>query len=183
MTTSPLPLPGDLPPDQALARLIRVNHAGEYGAKRIYEGQLAFLRPNSPLRQTIEHMAAQEKAHLEAFEQELVARRLRPTALFPLWHVAGFALGAATALLGDKAAMACTIAVEEVIDQHYADQSARLDATEAPLKAKIDQFRAEEQEHRDTGVAHGGRETLGYPVLEAAIKTGSRLAIWLAKRV
>lgn len=182
-STPALPLPGDLTPAQDLERMIRVNHAGEYGAKRIYEGQLAFLRPNSPLRAKIEHMAAQEQEHLTAFEQELVARRIRPTALFPLWHVAGFALGAATALMGDKAAMACTIAVEEVIDQHYAEQSARLDAAEAPLKEKIEKFRAEELEHRDTGVEHGGREAVGYPVLEAAIKTGSRLAIWLAQRV
>ena len=181
--TSALPLPGDLSPEEEIRRMIRVNHAGEYGAKRIYEGQLAFLRPNSPLRAKIEHMAEQEREHLEAFEAELVRRRIRPTALFPLWHVAGFALGAATALMGDKAAMACTIAVEEVIDQHYAQQSDRLDAAEAPLKQKIDQFRAEELEHRDTGVAHGGREAFGYPVLEAAIKTGSRLAIWLAQRV
>jgi ubiquinone biosynthesis monooxygenase Coq7 len=112
-----------------------------------------------------------------------VQRRIRPTALFPIWHVAGFALGAATALMGDKAAMACTIAVEEVIDQHYAEQSERLGAAEGPLKQKIDQFRAEELEHRDTAVAEGGREAVAFPVLEAAIKTGSRLAIWLAQRV
>ncbi|WP_395827527.1 demethoxyubiquinone hydroxylase family protein [Elstera sp.] len=180
---STLPLPGDLSPDEAVRRMVRVNHAGEYGAKRIYEGQLAFLRPTSPLRAKIEHMAEQERVHLEAFEAELVQRRIRPTALFPIWHVAGFALGAATALMGDKAAMACTIAVEEVIDQHYAEQSERLGAAEAPLKQKIDQFRAEELEHRDTAVAEGGREAVAFPVLEAAIKTGSRLAIWLAQRV
>jgi 3-demethoxyubiquinol 3-hydroxylase len=178
-----LSLPGDLTPEDEIHRMVRVNHAGEYGAKRIYEGQLAFLRQGSPLRAKIEHMAAQERVHLETFEAELVRRRVRPTVLFPLWHVAGFALGAATALMGDKAAMACTIAVEEVIDAHYAEQSNRLSERDAPLKAKIDQFRTEELEHRDTALAEGGREVFAYPVLEAAVKTGSRVAIWLAQRV
>jgi ubiquinone biosynthesis monooxygenase Coq7 len=162
--------------------MVRVDHAGEYGAKRIYEGQLAVLgrTRHGP---TIRHMAEQEREHLEAFEKLIVERRVRPTALFPLWHVAGFALGAGTALLGPRAAMACTVAVEEVIDEHYARQAEELGPEEAELKAKIERFRAEELEHRDIGLAHEAEQTPGYALLSAAIKAGSRAAIWLAERV
>jgi ubiquinone biosynthesis monooxygenase Coq7 len=103
--------------------------------------------------------------------------------LEPLWHLAGFALGAATALMGEKAAMACTVAVEEVIEEHYADQAAKLGEDEAPLRETIEKFRADELEHRDTAVAHHARETPGYELLASAIKAGSRLAIWLSTRV
>src|ERR1700722_3820126 len=102
--------------------MIRVDHAGEYGAKRIYEGQLAVLGKNPKLKKLIEHMAAQEQVHLDFFEKEIAARQVRPTALHPLWHVTGYALGALTARMGAEAAMACTVAVEEVISAHYADQ-------------------------------------------------------------
>jgi ubiquinone biosynthesis monooxygenase Coq7 len=108
---------------------------------------------------------------------------VRPSALHPLWNAAGFALGAATALLGPKAAMACTVAVEEVIDEHYRAQSDKLGTDEAPLKAKIDKFRAEELQHRDTGLEHGAEQAPAYPLLTGAIKAGSRLAIWLAERI
>jgi ubiquinone biosynthesis monooxygenase Coq7 len=180
-------LPGDLDPRQLVERILRVDHAGEYGAKRIYEGQLAVLRqradPGSQRAQTlIRHMAAQEKAHLEAFQKMLPARRVRPTALLPLWHVAGFALGAATAALGPRAAMACTVAVEEVIDQHYAAQSAQLGDDEAELRGSIEKFRSEEVEHRDTAVEEGGRDVAGYSLLSSAVKLGSRVAIWLSER-
>lgn len=175
-------LPGDLTKDQLIDRIIRVDHAGEFGAKRIYEGQLAILR-GKPEAQVIEHMYAQELEHLKAFEKLMVERRARPSVLHPVWNVAGFALGAATALMGPKAAMACTVAVEEVIDEHYRQQSERLGQDEAPLKAKIDKFRAEEAQHRDTGLAHGAEEAAAYPLLTGAIKAGSRLAIWLAERV
>ncbi|MFX9023691.1 demethoxyubiquinone hydroxylase family protein, partial [Acinetobacter baumannii] len=115
MRTAEDRLPGDLDARQLVDRVIRVDHAGEYGARRIYEGQLAVLGRHAQ----IEHMAEQERAHLAGFEKMVVERRVRPTLLTPIWHVAGFALGAATALLGEKAAMACTEAVEEVIDEHY----------------------------------------------------------------
>lgn len=175
-------LPGDLTKDQLIDRIIRVDHAGEFGAKRIYEGQLAVLR-GKPEAHVIEHMYAQELEHLKAFEKLMVERRARPSALHPIWNVAGFALGAATALLGPKAAMACTVAVEEVIDEHYRQQSEQLGRDEAPLKAKIDKFRAEEGQHRDAGLAHGAEQAPAYPLLTGAIKAGSRLAIWLAERV
>jgi ubiquinone biosynthesis monooxygenase Coq7 len=128
-------------------------------------------------------MAKEEQRHLDTFNRLLPQRRVRPTALTPLWHVAGFALGAATALLGEKAAMACTVAVEEVIDEHYASQSEQLGTEEPALKAVIDEFRQDELVHRDEGLAHGAEETPGYELLRAAIKTGSRLAIWLSTRV
>ena len=175
-------LPGDPSPAESVARVIRVDQAGEYGARRIYDGQLAVLPPG-PARTAVEHMAAQERRHLEVFDKLLVDRRVRPTALGPLWHAAGYALGAATALLGSKAAMACTVAVEEVIDAHYARQAAALPASEASLKTTIETFRREEIDHRDLGLAHGAREAPAYPLLTGAIKAGSRLAIWLAERI
>lgn len=171
-------LPGDLSPAERLARLLRVNHAGEYGAKRIYAGQLAVLGRHPE----ITHMAAQEQAHLDYFADAIVKTGVRPTVLHPLWHVAGFALGAATALMGEKAAMACTVAVEEAIDEHYARQLASLDDSEAELKDTIARFRAEELEHRDTGLAHGAEETPGYGLLRQVIRAGSKTAIWLSER-
>lgn len=175
-------LPGDPPQEARIARMIRVDHAGEYGAKRIYEGQLAILG-RGPKGDIIRHMAEQEQAHLEAFEALVTERGVRPTALQPLWHVAGFALGAATALMGPRAAMACTVAVEEVIDEHYAEQAEALGAEEPALKATIDRFRAEELEHRDIGLAHEAEQAPAYRLLSAAIKAGSRLAIRVAERI
>ena len=175
-------LPGDPTPAEAIARAIRVDQAGEYGARRIYAGQLAVLPPG-PARAAVEHMAAQERRHLAVFDKMMVDRRVRPTALGPLWHVAGYALGAATALLGSKAAMACTVAVEEVIEAHYARQAAALPENESDLKTTIETFRAEEIDHRDLGLAHGATEAPAYPLLTGAIKAGSRLAIWLAERI
>ncbi len=178
-------LPGD--PDRAemLAQILRVDHAGEQGAVRIYEGQLAVLG-QSKMGPVIRHMAAQERRHLEAFNHMLPERQVRPTILSPLWHVAGFALGAATALMGERAAMACTVAVEEVIDEHYANQTAALDREfgpdEAKLRETIEEFRREEVAHRDEGLAQGATEAPGYEVLSTAIKAGSRLAIWLSTR-
>lgn len=175
-------LPGDPSRDEMVARILRVDQAGEYGAVRIYEGQLAVLG-DKPSGAVIRRMAKEEQRHLDTFNRLLPEHRVRPTALTPLWHVAGFALGAATALMGEKAAMACTVAVEEVIDEHYAAQSAQLGAEEPALKAVIDEFRQDEIVHRDEGLAHGAEETPGYELLRAAIKTGSRLAIWLSTRV
>ena len=176
-------LPGDLDQNAMTARMVRVDQAGEYGAKRIYEGQMAVLGSDHPVAEQLEHMYEQERCHLEAFDALIVERGVRPTALQPLWHLAGFTLGAATAMMGEKAAMACTVAVEEVIDEHYARQSQALGGTDPELKDMIDRFRAEEIEHRDIGLAAGAEETPGYEVLKGAVKAGSRLAIWLSERV
>ncbi len=179
-TTRPR-LPGDPPTTDRVARMVRVDHAGEYGAVRIYQGQLAVLG-RSALAPRLQHMLAQEHAHLKHFEGELRSRRVRPTALLPLWHVAGFALGAATALMGERAALACTIAVEETIDDHYRQQHEALGTDEPALKATVDQFRQEELDHRDEAVAGGGRDLPGFSVLAGAIRAGSKLAIWLSER-
>jgi ubiquinone biosynthesis monooxygenase Coq7 len=128
-------------------------------------------------------MAEQERRHLAAFDRLLVERRVRPTALSPLWHVAGWALGAATALLGERAAMACTVAVEEVIDEHYGRQAEALAQSDPALMATVEEFRADEVRHRDIGLAHGAADTPGYRLLTETIKAGSRLAIWLSSRM
>ena len=173
--------PGDPRPDPA--RMLRVNQAGEYGATRIYAGQLAVLGQNRPAGRVIARMARQEPRHLERFDALMAARGVRPTALQPLWKVAGFALGAATALMSEKAAMACTDAVETEIDRHYGRQLAELGDSDPELAADIADFRAEELEHRDTAREHGATETIGYPLLSAAIRAGCRLAIGLSKRI
>ena len=174
--------PGDPTPEAEVARMIRVDHAGEYGARRIYEGQLAVLGRNAG-GGSIRRMYDQELEHLDRFEKLMVARRVRPTVLQPLWHVAGFALGAATALMGERTAMACTVAVEEVIDEHYGGQADRLGPEESELKDTIEKFQADEREHRATALDHGAEKTPGYQVLRGAIKSGSRLAIWLSERI
>lgn len=178
----PLSLPGDASDKARMAALVRVNQAGEYGAKRIYAGQLAVLK-GTPSEPVIRHMAEQEEKHLAYFNQQIVARAVRPTLLSPVWHVFGFALGAATALLGEKAAMACTVAVEEVIDEHYRKQLGTLDENERELKTNIEKFRQEELEHRDTGLSHQAEETPGYALLTHAVKATSRLAIWASTRL
>ena len=175
-------LPGDLAPAALIERMIRVDHAGEFGAARIYAGQLAVLG-RSKNAATIRRMAEQEQRHLAAFDKLIVERRVRPTALSPLWHAAGFALGAASAALGARAAMACTVAVEEVIGEHYAAQAAKLGDDEAELRGLIEEFRADELEHRDTGLAEGAEQMAGYRPFTDAIKAGTRLAIWLSERV
>ncbi len=180
--TASRPLPGDISRDEKIKRMIRVDQAGEYGAKRIYAGQIAVLgnTADGPL---IQHMADQEQKHLDYFNKTVGDRGVRPSLLQPLWHVGGFALGAATALMGREAAMACTVAVEEVIDEHYAAQAAELDDSEADLRSHIEEFRAEELEHRDTGLANDAENAPGYEVLTAGVKKVSKLAIWLAERV
>ena len=175
-------LPGALTSTQALARMLRVDHAGEFGAQRIYAGQLAVLgdrRIGAQLR----HMAAQEDNHLQHFEALLTARQVRPTVLHPLWHVAGFALGAGTAWLGEQAAMACTVAVEEVIDEHYGRQLATLDADEKELRKLIHRFQKEEIEHKNMARDHGAEQLPYYALLRAIIRVGSKTAIWLSERV
>ena len=180
--TEPPRLPGDPSPETTVERMIRVDHAGELGAVRIYEGQLAVLG-RSAAGAVIREMAEQERRHLERFERLVRERRVRPTALSPLWHVAGYALGAASALLGERGAMACTVAVEEVIDEHYRRQAESLGEDEAPLRETIEEFRKDELAHRDLGLAHGAETAPAHDLLTAAVKTGSRLAIWLSTRI
>lgn len=182
MTRRPPYLPGDRTPADEVARIIRVDHAGEYGATRIYDGQLAVIRRGTA-RAEIARMAEQERRHLAAFEALLRERRVRPTLLAPLWDVAGYALGAATALLGEQAAMACTVAVEEVIDEHYRGQADRLGDSEPALTATILEFRDDELAHRRTALDRGAADAPAYELLSAAIKAGSRLAIWLSTRI
>ena len=173
--------PGERKPDTA--SMLRVNQAGEYGATRIYAGQLAVLPRNSPAAHQISRMASQEQRHLDRFNALMAERRVRPTVLQPLWDVAGFALGAATALLSEHAAMACTEAVETEIDLHYGEQLDQLGESDPEFAADIADFRAEELEHRDTARAHGAAQAVGYPVLTAAIRAGCRVAIALSKRI
>ncbi len=165
-----------------IAAMIRVDHAGEYGAVRIYEGQLAVLG-HKPAAASIRRMAEEEQRHLETFDRLILERRVRPTALEPVWRVAGFALGAATALMGEKAAMACTAAVEEVIDEHYAGQIERLGDGDKELKSTVADFRADEIAHRDEALAHGAEQAPGYRLLSETIKAGCRLAIALSTRI
>ena len=178
--------PGDPDRRELVERVIRVDQAGEFGAVRIYEGQLAALRwtgrANSEVGRKIAAMARAEREHRATFDKLLAERRVRPTALSPLWSVAGFGLGVATALMGDKAAMACTVAIEETIDEHYAGQARLLGDDEAELRGTIEKFRAEEIEHKDTALAAGAEQAPAYEALTGAIKAGSRLAIWLSTR-
>ena len=175
-------LPGDLPTEKMLERFVRVDHAGEYGAVRIYEGQLSVLG-KSASAEIIKEMAEKEREHLKKFSTLIGERRVRPTALMPVWHAAGFALGAATALMGEKAAMACTNAIEEVIEEHYAKQAAALGDDEAALRDTIIEFRKDELEHRDIAREHEAEQTPGYEHLSSVIKKGSRMAIWLSERI
>ena len=173
--------PSEPRPDAA--SMLRVNQAGEYGATRIYAGQLAVLRKDSPAAHAIAGMARQEERHLERFNVLMAERGVRPTLLQPIWDVAGFALGAATALMGEKAAMACTDAVETEIDRHYGEQLEALGESDPAFAADIAQFRAEELEHQATARVHGAADALAFPVLSAAIRAGCRVAIGLSKRI
>ena len=173
--------PGDPRPD--IPSMLRVDQAGEYGASRIYAGQLAVLGENHPLSGEIGRMAAQEKEHLRQFDELLAARGVRPTLLQPVWAVAGHALGGATALMGPRAAMACTAAIEDEIDAHYSEQLAALGDSEPELGASIARFQADEREHRDTALAAGAEATPAYPLLYSAIRAGCRIAIELSKRI
>ena len=162
--------------------MIRVDHAGEYGAVRIYQGQLAVLKKGAAA-DTIRHMAAQEERHLAAFDRLVNERKVRPTALEPVWRIAGFALGAATAALGEKAAFACTAAVEEVIDAHYAGQLDALKGADPGLSATVADFRADEAAHRQTALDEGAEKAPAYRLLSETIKAGCRLAIKLSERI
>ena len=167
------------------AAMIRVDQAGEYGATRIYAGQLAVMGDRAPHSGEIRAMAEQEHGHLRAFDALAAERGVRPTALQPLWSVAGYALGAATALLGPEAAMACTAAVEEEIDRHYTRQLEQLDKAgdDPELAGMIDRFRADERAHRDAALAAGAERAPAFPLLSAAIRFGCRAAIRLSERI
>lgn len=164
-------------------RMLRVDQAGEYGATRIYAGQLAVMGNRAPHSPDIAAMAAQEAEHRARFDALMAARGVRPTALQPVWRVAGFALGAATALIGSEAAMACTAAVEEEIDRHYTRQLDDLGDSDPELSGMIDAFRAEEREHRETALALGAERAPAFPLLSGAIRLGCRVAIRLSERI
>jgi 3-demethoxyubiquinol 3-hydroxylase len=186
-TRAPRPaLPGSDAASRRVEEMIRVDHAGEYGATRIYAGQRAVFS-RVPGKARIAAQLAQQEAdevvHKAAFDRLIAQRGVRPTLLGPLWGVAGFGLGVATALMGEKAAHACTAAVEEVIEEHYQAQEDELGQTEPELKALISQFRAEEVAHKDQAIAEGAKEAFAHPVLEAVIKTGCRIAIAVCQKV
>ncbi|MFL0355217.1 demethoxyubiquinone hydroxylase family protein [Erythrobacter sp. GH1-10] len=170
---------------EELHRMIRVDQAGEFGATRIYEGQLAVMGDRGPHSAEIRHMAEQEEGHRARFDEMLAKRGVRPTALYPFWSAAGYALGAGTALLGPEAAMACTAAVEEEIDKHYSEQLERLAETDSDpeLASMIEEFREDEREHRDAALAAGAEKAPAYPLLSGAIRLGCKLAIKISERV
>ncbi|MCE3254966.1 MAG: 2-polyprenyl-3-methyl-6-methoxy,4-benzoquinol hydroxylase [Rickettsiaceae bacterium] len=173
----------DLSPQEKLHQIIRVNHAGEYGAKQIYKGQLAVFKRKKDQETVdlIHHMEEQEQVHFDYFNQKIIDQKVRPTLMQPLWQVAGFALGFATAMMGKKAAMACTVAVEEVIDEHYQNQLDDLEDGE--LKKKIEQFRQEELEHRDIGLENHAEDLTIYKPLSFLIKKASKLAIAISTKI
>ncbi|MET0137607.1 MAG: demethoxyubiquinone hydroxylase family protein [Sphingobium sp.] len=173
--------PGQRPTDSAA--MLRVDQAGEYGATRIYAGQLAVLGDRHPAGRLIAGMAAQEERHRTAFDAMMARRGGRPTLLQPVWHVAGFALGAATALLGPEAAMACTSAIETEIDLHYGQQLTALGDSDPELSEAIADFQAEEVEHRETAIAQGAERAPAYPLLSGLIRAGCRAAIALSQRI
>ena len=180
--------PGDLEPRELVERVIRVDQAGEFGAVRIYEGQLAALRwtgraSSDTGRKIAAHGARRARASRDLRQDDGASARVRPTALSPLWSLAGFGLGVATALMGDKAAMACTVAVEETIDEHYAEPGRPLGDDEAELRTTIEKFRADEIAHKEEALASGAEQAPAYEALTSVIKAGSRLAIWLSTRI
>ena len=166
-----------------LDEIIRVDHAGEYGATRIYDGQIAVFGKDSKIGKTIQHMADQEQEHIEKFNELLIEKRVRPTALLPLWNIAGFALGAGTALMGEKAAMACTVAVEKVIGEHYREQQDLLEDDEKELKKTIAKFEKDELEHHDIGLDHDAENAQGYKVMTKVIEIGCKAAIAISKKI
>ncbi|WP_225205719.1 demethoxyubiquinone hydroxylase family protein [Novosphingobium huizhouense] len=165
------------------AAMLRVDQAGEFGATRIYAGQLAVMGDRAPGAQEIAGMARQEEDHRRRFDAMIAQRGVRPTALQPLWSAAGFALGAATALIGPEAAMACTAAIETEIDQHYTEQLEELGDEDPELAAVIREFRDDEREHRDAAFAAGAERAPAYPLLFGAVRLGCRAAIALSKRI
>ncbi len=166
-----------------LEEIIRVDHAGEYGATRIYDGQIAVFGKDSKIGKTIQHMADQEQEHIDKFNELILEYRIRPTALLPVWNIAGFALGASTALLGEKAAMACTVAVEKVIGEHYQEQLELLKDDQKELKKTISKFRDDELEHHDIGIEHDAESAPGYRIMSKVIELGCKTAIAVSKKI
>ena len=166
-----------------LEEIIRVDHAGEFGATRIYDGQIAIFGKKSKIGKTIKHMADQEQEHIDTFEKLILNHRVRPTALLPVWNVAGYFLGVATAMMGEKAAMACTVAVEKVIGEHYHKQLSLLKGDLKKLKATIKKFAQDELEHHDIGIAHDAEKTPGYTILTKFIEMGCKTAIAVSKKI
>lgn len=180
------PMPGLGAAEREVGEMIRVDHAGEYGAVQIYRGQRAVfdrIEGKAHTARLLAEMEAGEQDHLKTFDRLLGERGVRPTLLAPVWRVAGFSLGAITALMGERAAHACTEAVEEVIEQHYAGQSAALAGIDAELKHIVDRFRDDEIAHMETAVEQGARDAPGYALLSTAIKLGCRAAIAISKKV
>ena len=169
-----------------LEEIIRVDHAGERGAIKIYEGQLLALKTikqDNDLKDKIEEMKEQEKEHLEYFEKEIQKRKIKPTYLLPLWDVMGVALGFGTALLGKKAAMLCTASVEEVIEDHYQNQLKKLGNDEMDLKTKIEKFKGDEVNHKNMAYESGATNKGLYSIMDKVIRTGSRIAITISEKI
>ncbi|MGE0741364.1 MAG: demethoxyubiquinone hydroxylase family protein [Hyphomonadaceae bacterium] len=180
------PMPGLGAREREIEEMIRVDHAGEYGAVQIYRGQKAVfdrIDGKAHAARLIGEMEAGELEHLRTFDRLIAERGVRPTAMAPVWRVAGFGLGAVTALLGERAAHACTEAVEEVIEEHYARQSERLEGVDTELKFVVDRFREDEIAHKDTAIEQGARSAPAYPVLSAVIKFGCRAAIRISEKL
>ena len=173
-------------PKSRIEEFIRVDHAGERGAVKIYEGQLLALNTlvkDESLKKTIEEMKVHETEHCEFFEKEIKKRNIAPTKFLPLWDLLGMGLGFGSTLLGKKAAMLCTASVEEVIDKHYQSQIDQLDSSEKELKKKIKKFREDELEHKDIAYQKGATKTGLYSLLDKVIKTGSRIAINISEKI
>ena len=169
-----------------LEEIIRVDHAGERGAMKIYEGQLLALKTlkqDKMLKEKIEEMKEHEQEHLDYFEKEIQKRKIKPTYLLPLWDVMGVALGFGTAMLGKKAAMLCTASVEEVIEDHYQNQLKKLGNDEMELKAKIEKFKGDEVEHKNIAYEQGATNDGIYSVMDKIIRTGSRVAIAISEKI
>ncbi|WP_242008462.1 demethoxyubiquinone hydroxylase family protein [Sphingomonas ginsenosidivorax] len=161
--------------------LIRVDHAGEFGAVRIYDGQIAVLDRKNLHHEELQHMREQEREHHARFSELLANRNVRPTILLPLWHVAGYAVGLTTALMGPEAAMACTEAVEDAVVEHYDEQLALLGDSEPELSSIVARIRDEELEHRDHAITAGAHDTPGHTLVYGAIRFGCRIAIAISK--
>ena len=186
MSDKPIPpRPGQGAQDDRVAEMLRVDHAGELAAVHIYRGQAAVFggTREDALARDFQRMEGEEQTHLDAFETILRERRIRPTVMAPVWRLAALGLGAGTALLGRKAAHACTEAVESVIEEHYAGQIAEVSASDPDLAARLTRFRDDELGHRDHAVTEGAREAPAYPLLSAVIKTGCRLAIAISEKI
>ena len=171
---------------KTLEEIIRVDHAGERGAIKIYEGQLLALKTfkqNASLKKKIEEMKEHEKEHYEYFENEIKKRNIKPTKFLPLWDIMGVTLGFGTAMLGEKAAMLCTASVEEVIDGHYKDQTYKLGDDEKDLKEKIMKFREDELHHKDIAYDNGATKEGLFGVLDKIIKTSSKIAITISQKI